>query len=171
MTTIAYRNGFLAADTRAYSGGPQPMGQKQKINRVQNSDGLYSSFGISTAHPGLSEEVRDWFLSDKETDHEPVLNGRSFEALEILSDGRIFYYHDSFVPAGPLTGEYFAIGTGSEYALGAMALGASATEAVQIGAQFDAWTGGVVQHVSVFPDQEVEEVKEIEDAEIVDEAA
>ncbi|NKX37344.1 peptidase S14 [Rhodobacteraceae bacterium R_SAG4] len=181
MTTIVYRDGYIAADTRAYSGGSQPMGQKQKINRVQFSDGTLVSFGISTPHPGLSEEIRDWFASEKSGDAEPNLNGRGFDCIEVRSDGSVYFYNDSFIPTGPLAGDYFAIGSGAEYALGAMAMGADAARAVQVAAEFDVWTGGVVQHVCAFPEEPDDKALNIEvierhienedDAEIPAEAA
>jgi hypothetical protein len=145
MTTIAYRDGILAADTRAFSGSTQPIGEKQKIYRIKGG----SCFGVSTPHPGLSEEIKDWFVEAKHLDHEPQLNGREFDMLEIDRNGEVFFYHNSFVPAGPLAAEYFAIGSGSEYAMGAMGYGASAVDAVAVAAVHDVWTGPTVTMIEV----------------------
>ncbi len=180
MTTIVYRDGYIAADTRAYSGGSQPIGQKQKINRVQLSDGSYISFGVSTPHPGLSEEIRDWFASEMSADAEPILNGRAFDCIAVNSNGEVYFYNDSFSPTGPLIGDFFAVGSGAEYALGAMSMGADAIQAVQKAAEFDVWTGGAVQHVFITPEEPEDSPKvEIierhieteEDAETLPEAA
>ena len=149
MTTIVYRDGILAADTRAYSGDRSPIGQKQKIFQVTNSDGTTSSVGISTPHPGFSEEIKAWFLNDKNPDFRPELAGRGFSALEILNDGTVLFYNDNFTASGPLTADWFAIGSGQDFAIGALEMGATAQQAVVASAKNDAWTGGVVQHIIV----------------------
>jgi hypothetical protein len=154
MSTIVYRDGILAADTRAFSGSKAPIGNKRKIFKVRLSDGSYTSFGVSTAHPGLSEEIRDWFASEKVHDAEPVLAGREFDALEITSGGEVFFYKDSFAPTGPLDADYYAIGSGAEYALGAFSMGADALTAIQIAGEHDVWTGGSVQRILTGPEDE-----------------
>lgn len=160
MTTIVFRDNVLAADTRAYSGDRSPIGQKQKIHQVTHSDGSTSTFGVSTAHPGFSEEIRDWFLNDKHKDFEPHLNGRSFQALEILDTGEVFFYSDNFVPSGPLHGEWFAIGSGMDFAIGALAMGANAQQAVAVALENDVFTGGVVQHITL-PVTKIEEIEHV----------
>lgn len=145
MTTIVFRDNILAGDTRAFSGSPQPMGKKQKIFKVAGG----SCFGVSTSHPGLGEEIRNWYEECKHFDHQPQLNGRSFEMLEIDTDGNVFFYNDSFNPSGPLIADYFAIGSGSEYALGALSMGASAVEAVTVASQHDIWTNDFIQNMNV----------------------
>lgn len=139
MTTIALRHGILASDSRAYSGGSTPIGFKQKI--WQLDDG--TMFGISTVHPGLSEQVAAWIASGQDRDHLPPVDP-NFTAILVDPDGQVFISIDSYFFTGPLTGEYFAIGSGDHYALGAMAMGAGAVEAVEIAMLHDAWTGGKV---------------------------
>lgn len=150
MTTIVFRDGILAADTRAYSGDRSPMGQKQKIFFAQHSDGSVSTFGISTPNPGFSEEIQKWFNNEKHPDFEPQLNGRGFSALEIMQDGAVYFYNDNFTPSGPLRGDWFAIGSGQDFAIGALEMGATAQEAVVVAAKNDAWTGGEVQHIVIY---------------------
>lgn len=53
MTTIAYRNGVMAADTRAYSGGKLPIGTKTKIERLEDGTLL----GVSSITPGGGPEA------------------------------------------------------------------------------------------------------------------
>lgn len=162
MTTIVYKDGVLAADTRAYSGDSVPIGNKQKIFSATFPDGSSSFFGISTPAPGFSEEIRKWFSMQKHPQYLPDMNGRNFYALEINDKGEVFYYHNCFTPSGPLEAPYYAIGSGCEYALGALAVGVTAQEAVVAAAQHDAWTGGKVQHIVVLqpaPEQ-VEEFTE-----------
>ncbi|USM11534.1 proteasome subunit beta [Citromicrobium phage vB_CbaS-RXM] len=49
----------------------------------------------------------------------------------------------------PLDQEYYAIGSGAATALGAMAAGASAAEAIKIAAQFDVFTNANVEQITV----------------------
>jgi 20S proteasome alpha/beta subunit len=153
VTTIVYRNGILAADTRAYSGDATPIGLKQKIFQVKYSDGTVSTFGISTPNPGFADEVKNWFVNDKSHDAQPILADRNFTALEIMDNGEVFYYSSNFTPSGPLIAPWFAIGSGVEYALGALEMGATAEEAVKAAAANDPWTGDVVQTITVLLDE------------------
>lgn len=163
MTTIVYANGILAADTRAYAGDPTPIGQKQKIRSMMDDEGRRVSWGVSTAHPGLSEEIAKWFANGKHADYEPILAGREFTALEIQPDGSVYYYHDNFTPSGPLYSEHFAIGTGAQYALGALAMGATPEQAVRVAMERDSWSGGSVQFIThIEPPAPAEEVEEAE---------
>ena len=62
--------------------------------------------------------------------------------LMVELDGR------AFIMGGDMTvfpiNDFFAVGSGSEFALGAMEFGASAREAVAIAAKYDIFTGGVI---------------------------
>lgn len=158
MTTICFREGILAADTRAYSGDSSPIGFKQKIFRGQDG----TLFGISTPQPGLSEEVAAWMMADEDVkpDLVPALHGDiGFQALEITPEGDVFYYNNRFVPSGPLYGPWHAIGSGCDYAIGALRMGATATEAVEVAMEFDPWTGGDVTLLRLGGDEELEKAE------------
>ena len=45
--------------------------------------------------------------------------------------------------------DFWAVGSGEEYALGAMAMGASAAQAVEVASQFDVYTGSVTENYVV----------------------
>lgn len=137
MTTIVYRDGVLAADSRAYSGARHSGGQKAKIFITDRG----TLIGCSTNQPGLAEAFARWRMMSTDSmefefDKEP-----SFSALEILPDGRWLLFEDSLFPSGPISGDFIAVGSGAEYALGALSLGATAVAAVEVAAGFDVWTG------------------------------
>lgn len=144
MSTIAYRNSTMAADTRAYSGGRQPTGTKCKIRWVP---GDYL-IGASSSVPGACEAV----MNHIEANLEDILHGAflenlpgidSFTALLIApgEDGPLAYlFEGKLCPSGPIQGEFFAIGSGSEFALGAMEMGAEAHEAVLVACRLDPWS-------------------------------
>lgn len=146
MTTIAFVNGIMAADSRAYGGHSTPIGFKCKLYTNPRTGAW---IGVSTNVPGLSEQVGQWFADDKNPSWEPQLSPNDgLDALEVHRDGSVYIYHCSMKPAGPLTAPFFAVGSGADYALGALFMGASAAEAIQVAAQCDPWTGGEI-HTAV----------------------
>lgn len=137
MTTIAYRDGVLAADTATWinDGNVRCPGRTGKLRRL--SDGsLYSGAGASAQ----IEEFGNWLESGCKGD-KPKADDIS--VLHIRLDGTIVLY------AGELervAGEapFYAVGSGASAALGAMMAGASAAEAVRIAMEVDPYTAGEV---------------------------
>lgn len=70
-----------------------------------------------------------------------------FTALILNTDGTVDMMNHRFVPVRVHTPQ--AIGSGGDYAIGAMRAGVSPEQAVQIAAECDMWTGGktVVMHL------------------------
>lgn len=139
MTTIAYRDGILAADTRGFSGASTPIGNKLKIHRLKDN----SLIGISTSTPGFSEMFINWMNDDDELKDTPH-SEPDFVALHITEQG-VFYYCNYYIPSGPITADYYAVGSGCQYAYGAFAMGASAEEAIRAAMEFDGFTAGNVE--------------------------
>lgn len=140
MTTIAYRAGVMAADTRAYSGDKVPIGFKTKIHRL--SDG--SLFGCSSSSVGADGLLRRWVDGGCQPCKSDDLKPDGFQLLLIRPSGDVFYAKDNMELTGPLSAAYFAIGSGDQFALGAMAVGASAKKAIEAAATLDPWTGGEI---------------------------
>lgn len=138
MTTIVYRAGILAADSRAYSGDKTPIGTKAKIHSLEDG----TIYGVSTNNVGGDRIIGDWVKGGCKEPGD--VKPDSFSMLLIDPLGQVFFANDNMSLSGPLTGEYFAIGTGREYALAAMFLGASAEDAVNVAKEFDVWSGGPV---------------------------
>lgn len=134
MTTIVYRDGILAADRRAYSGGTVFIGYKTKIRRLK-SGGLV---GISTNQVGLTDAIVKYFDvgGDK-----PTMKEQDFTVLIIRANSEVFYASDEFHLSGPLDASFFAIGSGKQFAYGALEMGATAMEAVRVAAVHDIWSG------------------------------
>lgn len=135
MTTIAYRNGVMAADSRAYSGGRMPIGQKAKIRRL--ADGTL--IGVSTTLTGRAERIMAWFEAGADPSAAPAGDSKHY-LLVVRPNGEVFYANDTYELSGPLSGEFFAVGSGEEYALGAMAMGAGPERAVGIACGLDVWS-------------------------------
>lgn len=139
MTTIAYRNGVMAADTRAYSGGNAPLGRKVKIRRLDDG----TLVGASSSTPGMGELILDWYADGADKENTPTIDADSwFELLAVKPTGQAWFTKSQFFLSGPLEADYFVIGSGAEYAKGAMGMGAEAEEAVVVAAIFDPYTEG-----------------------------
>jgi hypothetical protein len=55
----------------------------------------------------------------------------------VKPSGDLYFADDSLHFAGPIKSEYYAIGSGAGYAMGAFAMGATAEEAVKAACLFD----------------------------------
>ncbi len=170
MTTIVYRDGVMAADTRGYGGSAAPIGQKQKIHRLPDGGLL----GVSSTEPGVPEAFVAWMAAGGSIDELERMGERlNLQALHVNAAGNVFYYSDNFIPSGPLFAPFFAIGSGGKYALGAMTCGATADGAIAAAMQHDLWTGGEVMQVPlVEPEPANDDLPPIEivEAEVVEDA-
>lgn len=146
MSTICYRDGIMAADSRAFSGGRTPIGAKMKIHRLKDG----SLFGVSSPVVGLPEALRDWFNAGADVEAQPA--NLDFHALLIKPDGEVFYYSDSVFPSGPLAGAFWAIGSGEQFALGAMAFDADAVQAATIAADMDTMSAAPIVAMALHPE-------------------
>lgn len=137
MTTVAYRDGVMASDSRAYSGDRLPIGSKQKIRRL--TDG--SLLGISSSIPGFAEALWKWIEAGRVYEDAPKATKElKFDILLVTPSGEVYYANDDFHFSGPLSAEYFAIGSGSFYAMGAMHVGATAQAAAECACALDVWS-------------------------------
>jgi 20S proteasome alpha/beta subunit len=138
MTTIAYKDGVLAADTAMCLGGVM-TGSVVKIARRADGD-MCGSAGDAAYNAAFTE----WFLRGEE-DAPPTAKqeeGTFDRGVIFRRTGKI----DVFEPRGKFTvkASYFAIGSGKESALGAMFAGADAEMAVRAAILFDPHTDGEI---------------------------
>lgn len=155
MSTIAYRDGKMAADSRAYAGSSDPIGSKQKIFRLDDG----TLIGVSTTRPGVSEAFVEWYervhldtdARHMDDPHPQVFsepNGK-LTALVVTPDESVYLFEESCMPSGPLEAPFFAIGSGNQYALGALEMGASVEEAIACAIKCDVWSGGEVRTLNL----------------------
>lgn len=139
MTTIVYSKGLMVSDRRAYSGDRAGIGSKTKIFRL--ADG--SLFGVSSATLGASQQLREWIEKGAPLpENGEVMQPEKFELLLVKPTGDVYYAHDCLALVGPLKAEFHAIGSGAEYAKGALAMGATPEGAVTVACELDIWSGG-----------------------------
>lgn len=142
MTTIAYRSGVMAADSGVFMNDTLEFSH-QKVMRL--SDGrLFGACGDS----GFIQKVIRWLEAGSDPDHVPtLLSDGTFSALLVSPDGGTVWSIDKYLELIPAKGEYFADGSGRNIALGAMAAGASAREAVEIACRFDVTSAGPIDTI------------------------
>lgn len=135
MTTIAYRDGVLAADS-LISSGTMRAGHMTKIARCPA--GWIG--GVSGGLEAISL-FAEWLRTGRVGEC-PSL-GENSDGVLVRPDGTVFYVG----PRGSLSqvrADFVAIGSGEKVAVGAMAMGADARRAVEVAAEHDTATGGEI---------------------------
>lgn len=129
MTIIAFRNGLIAADSLSLH-GEIISGTSKKI--VKNKWGIK---GGSAGETASCYRFRQWILDGAELSKIP-----DFENLEGLvyfpEKNKVFLVQDGKDRYYELEGEFFALGSGKDIAIGAMAAGATAKEAAEIAIKY-----------------------------------
>jgi ATP-dependent HslUV protease subunit HslV len=132
MTTIACDGKSMAADGASSAYEVIHCTKRKKLSRL--SDG--SIIGTSGGHVDR-EAFREWLENGGKAPK--VVD---FSALRLMPDGRILYYGDTL--EGCEVDTPAAVGSGSQFAIGAMEAGLSAKRAVEIASKRDPWTGGQI---------------------------
>lgn len=136
MTTIAYRDRFLVADTQMTNGNIRQTAPP-KIKVLPNGMVLASAgdlTDIANAQQRLGKD--DW----ESAKYKKIKN---FEAIGIWK-GQVFMFEGSTAPL-PLVDKYCAIGSGWELAIAHMAKGYSAIDAVLFASTLDINTNDQLQ--------------------------
>lgn len=133
MTTIAYRDGVMAADTASWDSNGVYFGRLRKLTRLDDGRVLG---GCGSASMVL--RVVNWLNGggDKPVPDDEKPADR-FQAIIAAPSGLVVYVDPSLTEIECHPGEFTAIGSGREVALGAMAVGASAADAVRAATEFD----------------------------------
>jgi len=142
MTTIAYRNGVIAADSYCELAGwnqPYPL-CKLFTDRAQ---------GVIYAACGSYARCREFITAP--AGKRPDLDEHSrvimfMAAREDRAAGIFIFEENGMFPLSPMP-EFTAWGSGFPVALGAMHAGADAIQAVRIAAKVDPHTGGAIHHL------------------------
>jgi ATP-dependent HslUV protease subunit HslV len=139
MTTIAYRDGMLAADTLITCGDSRD-GFAAKIVKV---DGMLCGASGSAIH---GQAFVAWLKKGREGDCPLLGLGEKdrTNGIMVSPDGKLRMWSDTGFWDFEPHGGYYAIGSGCEYATGAMAMGATAEQAVRVAIKHDVRSGGDV---------------------------
>ena len=144
MTTIATDGITIAADSRSTRNREILAGQTQKII-IRNGRSIYASSGATLLRNALIE----WHVNGANPKDLPVRgNDTPWALLVIEAPGDLTLYDDEAPYPVKLTVP-FTMGSGRDFAMGAMLAGASPAEAVKIACAKDIYTGAPVQVVDI----------------------
>lgn len=133
MTTIAYRDGMLAADSLATSNGLRDD-YCAKVWRVG------PLMGAACGSRALCLKFQDWVRAGM-VGSSPFEGKDDGNGLLVTPDHVICFANSG---AWPVYADFYALGSGYQLAMGAMEVGASAEEAVLAAIKWDVSSGGDV---------------------------
>ena len=145
MTCIAFDGRTLAADKRTSYGGLHRT--TTKIFRVD--DMLVGCAGNSA----VGKEVVEWIRRGRKAEDFPrkqAEDSTSCSVIVIERDGSILNYDVTPFPIR-IEDKIFAVGSGRDFALAAMFLGKTASEAVLVASAFDTGCGNGVDELTLEP--------------------
>jgi hypothetical protein len=139
VTTIVYRDGVLAGDTRVTMGNTICPEVFRKVRRLADGS-LFAAAGDlqegELIHEALVKKLAMPKIEDKET-----------EAIRIKSDGSIWHFGGRLWVR--VRAPWAVLGSGYIAAMGALKIGATAIEAVRVARTLDVHTGGRIQTVKL----------------------
>lgn len=149
MTTIVFRAGVLAADSRATytseAGGARVFLCDKLYRRKNCIIGLAGETG-----PGLV--FLDWFgdgphAPTKEPPSQLIDGDGDFAALVLSKSG--LYEYDKWCRGEKVRGRFYAIGSGAKAAMGALHMGANARQAVAVACKVDPYSAKPIVSMSL----------------------
>lgn len=143
MTVIAYRDGVMAGDRQLTSHGVV-VGMVTKVHLIKSRRALLACDGDAM----LAAAFERWMSTRADGDPPPLSQGESSSgALEVRADGTMWLWGGTgFIE---FDAPFVALGSGRDLALGAMAAGATAEEAVRYASSLDIYSGGGVDVVKM----------------------
>ncbi|MER8792494.1 hypothetical protein NKH71_32625 [Mesorhizobium sp. M0983] len=139
MTTIAYKDGVMAADSRAFPGHSGYIGTKMKIRRLP--DGRL--IGASSGRAGACEAILDWYVAGADIKNTPHSVDRDdLHLLVVHPDGCAQIASHRWTLTGMLSNPYFAIGSGAKHAQAVLEFGGTPEQAVEVACKLD-WGSGL----------------------------
>ena len=154
MTTIAFDGNMLAADSQTTQGDYRLSLHAQKIFQPAVGEN-WRVMGQRVVAYGVAGTLQGWhYLREALAGFNGLSVNTTFPKgvvvsyLVVTEDGEVYaggQYENDNVAWLTKVSAPIAVGSGAEFAMGAMAQGATAAQAVEIAARFDVNTGGGVQ--------------------------
>lgn len=156
MTTIVYDGKSLVSDSQSTIGDQI---YEEDCQKVFPDIGPFAVLGVAGNYQDaldIIETIKHYTLIDQ-------IRGLDFKELKwncamlaLTHDGQLWYYtgDKSFELRPDLP---FAIGSGGDYALGALAMGATAEEAIKVASRYDPYTSNQVQVATLVTEEQDEE--------------
>jgi 20S proteasome alpha/beta subunit len=141
MTTVVYD-----ARTREMVSDTQMSMHKTKVDKIYRLNDN-SLVGVSGSLSDILLMLEYLNTPEGETAEKPTIGENNY-LLRVDTNNDVFLYTPTLIGV-QMYGDYFAIGSGSDYAMGAMAQGATAEEALAIAHKFDDGTGAETVRVEL----------------------
>lgn len=145
MTTIAYRDGILAADSQCQAGS-RILGSVRKIELIDTEPvRLVAAAGnLDKCRLFLDWQRNGGLMTDRPDLRALSDNDEDFEAFVVYQTAPdIIHTYETNCIACPVSiKKFYAIGSGAQIAIGALEMGAPAQLAVSIATRYDLYTGG-----------------------------
>lgn len=155
MTIIAYRDGVLASDTLV-TVGSRRFSHIQKIHSL--SGWLYAVAGS----PASVMVVKNWIMAGANLDAKLDFDKSDCSAIVINNaDGQTYFADETNQYFMREHQPFYALGSGASSAHGAMLMGATAIEAVNIAKKVDVYSGGATHFLKLNGEFNLEFDKEI----------
>ena len=156
MTTIAFRDGVIAADSRlTYSteggGGRKHLCTKLYRKRVGEGRKAHDVIIATAGESSPALLFVDWYGSGKPVPEMLRDLGGDFTCLILTPKG--LFEADVYCRPDQILEPFYAVGSGAKEALAAMHCGKSARDAVAIAARIDPYTGGRITSMTLEPRQ------------------
>lgn len=139
MTTVAYKNGVMAADHGVAIGDTIIISNTPKI--TMRSDGAMCGVSGSLS---FGCAFMEWFHGFEKGERPLGRHDNGHHALDraiiVRTDDSIESYESGDLDIAILTPEYYAMGSGRDIAIGALAWGADPEGAVMMAVKHDAYT-------------------------------
>jgi hypothetical protein len=143
MTTIVYRGGIIAADTRATisseAGGSRLTKCEKLFRKCIGKGKTREHVIIGTAGEGFPALLFvDWYGTGKEPPSQLIDGDADFTCVVLTRHG--LYEYDKYCRGEKQIGPFYACGSGAKAALGALYMGANAKRAVEIACLIDPYS-------------------------------
>ena len=143
MTTIAFKGGIMAADKQATSSGCS----HGKMTKIFKLDGHL--IGVAGDGHACMEMVR-WFNNGaKEDDFPEIQKSEDNGMLMVVTPEKVITFYEKSPLPLIYENDFAAMGSGRDFALGAMASGLGATEAVEVACRFDIYSGNGIDWLAL----------------------
>lgn len=145
MTVIAYRDGVMAGDS-LLAGDNTVCAY---VDKIRDINGYF--VGIC-GHWGVASELFKWFEEEcvdgpKRPPETVLVDDDKYPTMMLIvrkTDGFVWRVDGIGYPQ-EVAAPFFALGTGDDVAIGAMAMGADAETAVKVACEYDIHSGGKIK--------------------------
>lgn len=142
MTTVAYKDGVMAADSKVTQG----RSTITFMDKIIQKNGYV--FGISGC-PAACTRVVDWVAEHGLYEADNSRHKRGDFDILVWYKNQLYSLDNELYPIRLNKNKPHTLGTGADVAMGALMAGATVKQAVEIAVKIDVYTGGKIKVVTL----------------------